>query len=290
MKMKVAIVSLISLSLTLSACGQKPVETSIDPNGVEPPEVILIEEEDVENTEIETENQSDETVDVEVKETIEVIEQPIALDYYMNGIYDIKPKDDTIDKNIVLLTFDDGPKDEEMLTKMLDILDKHEAKAIFFVNGFRIEQNPELLELIHNRGQIIGNHSWDHISLKNESKEIINQQIDDLQTIVEDLTGEAPIFFRPPHGQGNEYLREKVKEEGMLYMTWSNGSEDWVKQYQYPEGVIQRVLEQLRAGSNILMHELPWTVEALDDLLTQIEEEGYGFVDPRAVDVNYVPE
>ncbi|NBI30443.1 polysaccharide deacetylase family protein [Chengkuizengella marina] len=288
MKLKFALISLISLSLTLTACGQNPSENS---NESPPTNPIQIEDKGNENLN-ETGETETEKVN-EINEEIEpVSEPPIELDYYMNGIYDIKPKNEDINKNVVLLTFDDGPKEEEMLTKMLDILDKHEAKAIFFVNGFRIEQNPELLQLIHKRGQIIGNHSWDHISLKNETSETINQQVGDVQNIVEELTGERPLFFRPPHGQGagNIHLTTKVKEEGMLYMTWSNGSEDWVKKYQYPEGVIQRVMEQLRAGSNILMHELPWTVEALDELLTKIEAEGYGFVDPRAIDINYIPE
>ena len=47
--------------------------------------------------------------------------------------------------------------------------------------------------------------------------------------------------------------------------------------------VIARVMEQLHPGSNILMHELPWTVEALDRLLEQIREQGYRFVDPHAI-------
>ncbi|MFS1512315.1 polysaccharide deacetylase family protein [Chengkuizengella sp. SCS-71B] len=289
MKLKLALISLISLSLTFTACGQKP---TVNSNEEPPSDIIQIEDENVKDS---NGNQPDEIGSEEGSEAIEEVaikELPIELDYYMNGIYDIKPKREEINKNVVLLTFDDGPKEEEMLTKMLDILDKHEAKAIFFVNGFRIEQNPELLQLIHNRGQIIGNHSWDHISLKSETSETINQQVGDVQDIVEELTGERPVFFRPPHGQGagNIHLTTKVKDENMLYMTWSNGSEDWVKKYQYPEGVIQRVMEQLRAGSNILMHELPWTVEGLDELLTKIEAEGYGFVDPRAIDVNYVPE
>ena len=63
------------------------------------------------------------------------------------------------EKNVVLLTFDDGPKEEEMLTSMLNTLKKHDAKAIFFVNGFRVQANPELLELIHSEGHAIGNDS-----------------------------------------------------------------------------------------------------------------------------------
>src|SRR5690606_5600589 len=114
---------------------------------------------------------------------------PIVQNYHMTTNYYIKPNDENDNKKVVLLTFDDGPKDQEMLTTMLDILDKHEAKAIFFVNGYRVKQKPELLKLIHERGQIIGNHSWDHINLKHESTEKIDQQIGDVQDIVEQLIG-----------------------------------------------------------------------------------------------------
>lgn len=76
----------------------------------------------------------------------------------------------------------------------------------------------------------------------------------------------------------------------MLYMTWSNGSLDWDRNHQTPEAVIHNVLEQLHPGANILMHELEWTAEALDTLLARLEEEGYSFLDPRAIDINYEPE
>ncbi|MEX2416177.1 MAG: polysaccharide deacetylase family protein [Paenibacillaceae bacterium] len=211
--------------------------------------------------------------------------EPIIQNYHMTSNFFIKPNDEADNKNVVLLTFDDGPKDEEMLTTLLDILDKHEAKAIFFVNGYRIKQKPELLKLIHVRGQTIGNHSWDHINLKKETNEKIDQQISDVQTIVKDLTGESPLYFRPPNGAGNDYIRAKVREEGMLYMTWSNGSLDWADNIRKPQGVIDSVMEQLRPGSNILMHELAWTVEALDELLSKIEEQGYSFIDPRAIEL-----
>ena len=211
--------------------------------------------------------------------------EPIAQNYHMTSNYYIKPNDENDNKKVVLLTFDDGPKEEKMLTDLLDILDKHNAKAIFFVNGYRIKQNPELLTLIHNRGQIIGNHAWDHINLKKENAEKIDQQISDVQTIVKELTGELPVFFRPPFGAANDEVRAKVKEAGMLFMTWSNGSLDWADNVRKPQGVIDSVMEQLAPGSNILMHEVAWTVEALDALLTKIEEQGYSFIDPRVIEL-----
>ncbi|WP_207952133.1 polysaccharide deacetylase family protein [Paenibacillus turpanensis] len=205
--------------------------------------------------------------------------------YTMNKIYSIVPKEGSdAPKKVVLLTFDDGPKEKELLTSILDTLDKHKAKAIFFVNGYRVKANPDLLTLIHERGQVIGNHSWDHIDLKKQTNEKIDQQIADVQKAVKEITGTAPKFFRPPHGSSNEHVKNKAKEEGMLFMNWSNGSRDWEKGYDKPEKVIASVMEQLGPGSNILMHELPWTAEALDSLLTQLKEKGYGFVDPNTID------
>lgn len=84
----------------------------------------------------------------------------------MNENYYIKPNDEASPNKVVLLTFDDGPKEEKMITSLIDTLDKHNAKAIFFVNGYRVKSHPELLKLIHERGQIVGNHAWDHEDLK----------------------------------------------------------------------------------------------------------------------------
>ncbi|MNJ38747.1 Peptidoglycan-N-acetylglucosamine deacetylase [compost metagenome] len=204
--------------------------------------------------------------------------------YHINNVYRVVPNEDGIEKKVVLLTFDDGPKEKEMLEGLLDTLDKHEAKAIFFVNGYRVKSNPDLLKLIYDRGQIIGNHSWDHIDLKKESADSARKQVEDVQQIVEETVGERPRFFRPPFGSGNETLHSIVEENDMIYMTWSNGSLDWDAKFKNkPDGVIQNVMDQLHPGSNILMHELPWTEEALDELLTKIETEGYGFVDPRTI-------
>ncbi|MFC4599110.1 polysaccharide deacetylase family protein [Cohnella hongkongensis] len=210
--------------------------------------------------------------------------------YRMNANYFIVPIDkEQTNGKVVLLTFDDGPKAPETLDPLLDTLDKHQAKAIFFVNGYRVKANPELLKKIDERGQVIGNHSWDHIDLKKEQAPKIKEQIESVQEIVKDVTGRAPVFFRPPHGSSNDAVKQIAKDNGLLFMTWSNGSLDWdmgkIAEDKRPQAVIDNVMDQLHSGSNILMHELPWTAKALDDLLTQLEEKGYAFVDPNAIDI-----
>lgn len=212
----------------------------------------------------------------------------VPLLYHMNKNYDIIPNDEATNKKVVLLTFDDGPKDASMINPLMDVLDKHQAKAIFFVNGYRVKEHPELLELIHTRGGIIGNHSWDHIVLKDKSYTEVNKQIEDVQNIVKEIIGEAPHFFRPPHGAGGDVGKKVSAENGILYMTWSVGSLDWEmkeKETEKTDKLIRNVTDQLHSGSNILMHELPWTVEALDTLLSTLEGKGYSFVDPRSIEL-----
>ncbi|OMF65611.1 polysaccharide deacetylase family protein [Paenibacillus sp. FSL R5-0766] len=287
---------IIAASLLLSACGtaeEKPSDNSApagestttvqeeqdnsNPTETEEPETGVPEPSTEDSTATEEEPESSEKVSTEEK---------VDKTYHMNENYYIKPNDEASPNKVVLLTFDDGPKEEKMITSLIDTLDKHNAKAIFFVNGYRVKSHPELLKLIHERGQIVGNHAWDHEDLKKISNAEAAKQVTDVQKIVKDTIGEEPQFFRPPFGSGNDALKAAVKKNGMLYMTWSNGSLDWDKSTKdKPEKVIQNVLDQLNPGSNILMHELPWTVEALDELLTKLEKKGYSFVDPRAIEL-----
>ncbi|MDQ0111569.1 polysaccharide deacetylase family protein [Paenibacillus harenae] len=204
--------------------------------------------------------------------------------YRMNDAYRFVPIEESAIAKAVLLTFDDGPNNEKIIVSLLDTLDKHKAKAIFFVNGYRVKQNPELLRLIYDRGGTIGNHAWDHNNLKEAAKDVVKQQIGDVQDEVKQLTGVAPLFFRPPYGAGSDIVKQTAKDHGMLYMKWSNGSLDWEKPARdNPAEIVRNVMEQLHPGANILMHELQWTADALDELLTKLEKEGYSFIDPATI-------
>jgi peptidoglycan-N-acetylglucosamine deacetylase len=210
---------------------------------------------------------------------------PVQIRYRMNESYSFDPIDPSAPADVVLLTFDDGPSEAGLLTSILDTLDRHGAKAVFFVNGYRAQPHPELLRLIADRGHAIGNHSWDHVNLKKLGVADVAQQITDLQILVSQVVGTAPRFFRPPHGAGNDTVKQIAAEQGLLYMTWSDGSLDWDGSTQgRPDLVVANVLAQLHPGANVLMHELPRTAEALDPLLTQLEQRGYGFLDPASIE------
>jgi len=207
----------------------------------------------------------------------------------MNKNYDIVPIDKTkTNAKVVLLTFDDGPKDEKTLKPILETLDKHHAKAIFFVNGYRVKTHPELLKEIDERGHTVGNHSYDHIQLGKENAAKIKDQIGKVQDIVQATIGKKPVFFRPPNASANDDVHKIAADYGLTFMTWSNGSLDWTmsgtKIKDKTKAIVGNVTEQLHPGSNILMHELSWTGAALDELLSTLEGKGYSFVEPAAID------
>ncbi|XID94233.1 polysaccharide deacetylase family protein [Paenibacillaceae bacterium WGS1546] len=280
-----ALIAILLLSASLAACGGGPGNEASRPSPDSPSSSAL---EGPEASPPSPRKEVQEaTPSAEPEQTAEP--SPAEKAYRMNDNYVIVPIDkEATDGKVVLLTFDDGPKAPETLDPILDTLDKHRAKAIFFVNGYRVEAKPDLLRKIDERGQTIGNHSWDHIDLKKEQVPEIKEQIESVQSIVREITGKSPVFFRPPHGSSNEAVRKIARENGLLFMTWSNGSLDWsmgkIPEGERPRAVVDNVLEQLHSGSNILMHELPWTAAALDDLLSRLEEKGYSFVDPDAID------
>ncbi|CAM2803394.1 polysaccharide deacetylase family protein [Paenibacillus sediminis] len=280
---------LAAASLIFSACGQTPSSTTVQkqtetkaspaPKSESGKQLVKATSSVIEAT-----KSADSLPGTDSASTSVQSNDSVPIKYHLSKSYDIIPNEEGTEKKVVLLTFDDAPKEAKMLNGLIDTLDKHHAKAIFFVNGYRVKEHPELLKLIHERGQIIGNHSWDHIDLKKESPQNVKKQIEDVQKIVKDTIGTAPQFFRPPYGSGNDTVKQVVKDNDLLYMTWSNGSLDWdSKNKNKPDAIIKNVLDQLHSGSNILMHELPWTVDALDTLLTKLEAKGYSFVDPRSI-------
>ncbi|MFD0586871.1 polysaccharide deacetylase family protein [Paenibacillus sp. GCM10027627] len=265
----------LALVLQLSGCGNAAVEQAAAPAAVVPAQTETAPVSIPSNTPSSAKSSPPPTAETEKAA------EPL---YEMNKAFRFVPLNERVPEKAVLLTFDDGPKDEKTIRSLLDTLDKHKAKAIFFVNGYRVEQNPELLKLIHERGQMIGNHSFDHINLKKEDEATVESQIGKVQQSVKSLIGSEPVFFRPPYGEGNDTVKAAAKNHGMLYMTWSNGSLDWdASAKNKPEVVIQNVMDQLHPGANILMHELQWTADALDTLMDNIETEGYTFIDPGTI-------
>lgn len=194
----------------------------------------------------------------------------------------VVPKNILNKQKVILLTIDDGPTPRTK--EILDILKKHNAKAIFFINGTHDKENTSVIEETAKEGFAVGNHTWSHLNLKKEKDtNIIEKEIDKNTELITRLTGTSPRFFRAPYGESNQYIRTIVKDKGMIFMDWSGAAMDWNKSTEEKDVFVNNVMSNIHSGSIILIHEHPWSVANLDALLTTIESKGYTYVDPNNI-------
>lgn len=216
------------------------------------------------------------------KNEIQPVEiQKISALYHIDKEQNVVPIDPKGDRKIVLLTIDDGPKNKKTLDPLLKAMADENVHAIFFSMGELTKNHPELLKEIFDAGHTVGNHTWDHANLKKSTDEKIKTEIGNTTIEINKVIGENPKIFRPPYGAYNQYTKDYVAQNKMVFTTWSLGAEDWVKKYQTKDALIKHVIEQLHPGANILMHEFPWTDEAMPEIIKQIKAKGYTIVDPK---------
>ena len=137
----------------------------------------------------------------------------------------VVPEDPKNKNKVVLLTIDDGPSARTM--EMINILKKHNAKAIFFINGMYDKNNKEVLALVEQEGFTVGNHTWSHMNLKRQKDfSLSKKEIDRNSNLIKDSTGKYPRFFRAPYGESNPEIRKYIKDNGMIFMDWSGAAMD----------------------------------------------------------------
>ncbi|MFE1245690.1 polysaccharide deacetylase family protein [Fictibacillus sp. NPDC058756] len=176
----------------------------------------------------------------------------------------------------LILTFDDGPS--SVLVPILDILKKHEVKAMFFWQS-RLLHKSRPWKRVLDDGHIIGGHSLRHRDLTRLS---YKEQLHDIKSNkwhIEQLTGQQMKYFRPPYGQFNEDTLEVLKELDVTPFLWEVAGLDW-EHKENPVHIVHNILNHAEDGSVILLHELKQTVKILDELITELKAVGYSFTVP----------
>ena len=150
---------------------------------------------------------------------------------------------------VVALTFDDGP-DATATPKVLDILDKYNARATFFVVGLTSERNPAVLRQIRDRGHAIGNHSYSHPSFPSLSW---SRKLYEINACDAFIDAKGPKLFRAPFGHldGSTFLACYVL--GYLPVTWSVHAQDWSD--VSGSRMLSQLIERVQSGSIVLLHD-----------------------------------
>lgn len=190
----------------------------------------------------------------------------------------------TSDAQTLALTFDDGPN-PAVTPSLLDMLDRHGAKATFFVIGRYTAAEPALVREIGARGHAIGNHTQTHPNLAFCSPAAIQRELGQCDEAVAGIMGKQPFWMRPPFGARSPALGGIVRQRGGAgVVMWSKWALDWKSQAAAP--VIRR-LAAVRGGDIVLLHDgdhrvargdRQHTVAALAYWLPRWKDAGLGFV------------
>lgn len=156
-------------------------------------------------------------------------------------------------RNEIALTIDDGP-DPAVTPRVLDLLDRHAARATFFCIGKHAERHPELCREIVRRGHAIENHSQRHRhNFSVLGPRGLARELQASQDTLARLSGQRPMFFRAPAGLRNLFLEPVLARLGLQLASWSARGFD--TRVGDRERVKTRLLRGLRAGAILLLHD-----------------------------------
>ncbi|MDO4214387.1 MAG: polysaccharide deacetylase family protein [Bacteroidales bacterium] len=200
-----------------------------------------------------------------------IIEQPSIYLRWMfpKAIWRMDPS-----QKVLYLTFDDGPI-PEATPWILDILDRYQIKATFFMVGENAFKHPELLEEVRKRGHRIGNHTYNHLGA---FKHLTRTYLKNTEKANELL---KTNLMRPPHGimRWPEYTLLRKKYNYKIIM-WDLVTRDYSKKLTATD-VLWNVKHYVRNGSIITFHDSLKSIDKLKQMLPEALEwllqQGYTF-------------
>ncbi|MET8296473.1 polysaccharide deacetylase family protein [Streptomyces sp. NPDC005180] len=176
----------------------------------------------------------------------------------------------------ILLTFDDGP-DPRYTPAILDTLRRYGVRAVFFVCGEMATDNRDLVRRMVAEGHVVGNHTWTHPLIPQLSRSALESEIGRTSEVVEQITGQPPLWFRAPYGAWNRAAFEIGAELGMEPLAWTVDSLDWTE--PGTTSIVSRVLDGAGPGVIVLNHDAggnrSQSVQALEAYLPQLLGRGY---------------
>jgi peptidoglycan/xylan/chitin deacetylase (PgdA/CDA1 family) len=193
----------------------------------------------------------------------------VTSNYVYDGYYQ-----KIIDKSkpMIALTFDDGPNYNT--SKIIDILNKYNVKATFFLLGTNIKGNEDIIRKMASNGMEIGNHTYSHRLLTRLKKEEIEEEFNKTNDLVFEIIGKYPTLTRPSYGSTTNTIRSIVTTPIII---WDVDTLDW--KYHNSNKIYSKVIDRVSDGDIILMHDIySATANSLEMIIPKLLEEGYQLV------------
>jgi peptidoglycan-N-acetylglucosamine deacetylase len=142
---------------------------------------------------------------------------------------------------------------------VLELLDYHQVRATFFLIGSFVRRRPDIARAIQQRGHLLGNHTMTHPSLLWQRPTRVREELSVCNAVIEDATGEAVKWFRPPFGSRRPDVLRTARELGLTPVMWNVTAHDW--DATDSEALTARVQNAIHRNqrrhrsSNILLHD-----------------------------------
>lgn len=191
------------------------------------------------------------------------------------------PVEEIEPEKVVYLTFDDGPS--KWTEQFLDVLDAHDAKATFFMQGSNLKKEhlQKSVKRAAQEGHYIGGHSMTHnYQALYSNQQFVPEMVETLD-LIHEITGTTPSLVRAPYGSApglnGEKIRKQLADANIKIWDWTIDSHDWELPGN-PTQIIQNIKKDTTSDREVvLMHEKSQTLEALPKILNFLKEQGYVF-------------
>jgi len=186
--------------------------------------------------------------------------------FYPGALFRLRTRE-----KVLCLTFDDGP-DPAITPKILDILEAHGLKAVFFCSGQLAERHPDLVSLIKSKGHAIGNHGYLHLDGWKTVSRVYLRNF----SISADHTSTS--LLRPPYGRIRPFQYRELAEKYKIVF-WDLMPYDFDKKMT-GANVLDILKKKIRPGSIIVLHDTVCSsvLSFLDEFVDYALANGYGFV------------
>jgi peptidoglycan/xylan/chitin deacetylase (PgdA/CDA1 family) len=187
---------------------------------------------------------------------------------------------------LILFTFDDGPELTET-PRLLDLLEQHGAKAVFFLTASRLQgrsdgarQARAIAREIARRGHLVGNHTVDHVQLPLQDDAGVARQVQGAEATFVEVLGERTWLLRPPGGARSPRVDRLLASWGYTQILWNLGTGD-TQVFDADEifrtwrrVLARRERESGDRGGIVLLHDLHrWSVDAFVRIAEHLEAE-----------------
>jgi len=203
---------------------------------------------------------------------------------FMLGKNNVSFAEEAPAKNVIYLTFDDGPSDR-VTPKILDTLKREKVKATFFIIGKNAEIREQIIKREIAEGHSVGLHSYSHDYKKiYSSPKALCDDIERCNAVLENITGMRSNLYRFPGGSFNlsERLISAVKEKGYRYIDWNASFRDSEIYNPTPYSLYKSAINTIACPEHVIMlahdsTDKSATAEALGDVIKYFKQKNYVF-------------